>query len=251
MKPQIRIVEDGEAIARDAAIEFARLARDAVIDHGFFAVALSGGSTPRRLYEMIAERAAGRAGVPWETVHFFFGDERMVPPDHRDSNYGMARTALLSQIPLPESNVHRIAGEAPHAEVAAQEYELDLRAFFATHRALVGPFPRFDLVLLGLGADGHTASLFPGSTAVWEQQRWVTSAFVEKLGAHRVTLTPPVLNGAAHVLFLVAGEEKAETVEEVLLGEFDPGRLPSQIVRPKEGHVTWLIDEAAARRLRH
>ncbi len=251
MKPQIHIVEDAEAVAREAAIEFARIARDAVIQRGFFSVALSGGSTPRRLYEMIAERAAGRAGVPWETVHFFFGDERPVPPDHPDSNYRMVNEALLSKIPVPVGNVHRIAGENPDLDNAAHLYEMDLRGFFVARQALSGVFPQFDLILLGLGIDGHTASLFPGTTAVWEQQRWVTAPWVEKLNSHRVTITPPVLNAAGHVLFLVSGEEKSETLEEVLLGEFDPGRLPSQIVRPKDGHVTWLIDEAAARRLQH
>ncbi|MBK8230931.1 MAG: 6-phosphogluconolactonase [Candidatus Eisenbacteria bacterium] len=249
MKPHIHICADAEAIAREAAIEFARIAREAVIQHGFFTVALAGGSTPRRLYELIAERAQGRAGVPWESVHFFFGDERPVPPDHVDSNFNLANQALFSRIPVPAANLHRIHGEMPDLEVAAQLYETDLRGFFLARLALRGTLPRFDLVLLGMGADGHTASLFPGGNAVWEQQRWCVSGWVEKLHQHRVTLTPPVLNAADNVLFLVAGEEKAESLEEVILGENDPGRLPAQIVRPKEGRIAWLIDESAARRL--
>lgn len=249
MRPELRILPGSEEIAREGAKEFALAARDAVVERGFFTVALAGGSTPRRMYELIAEQALGRAGIPWESVHFFFGDERTVPPEHVDSNYRMVREALLDHIPVPTENVHRIQGDHPDPESAAALYEFDLRGFFVTRTALLGMFPRFDLVFLGLGADAHTASVFPGTTVIFEQHHWVKDVFVEKFGQVRITLTPPVLNAARRVFFLVSGGDKAAAVEAVLESESDPGRFPAQIIRPREGLLTWLVDRAAASKL--
>jgi 6-phosphogluconolactonase len=184
--------------------------------------------------------------VPWGTTHFFWGDERHVPPDHPDSNYRMAREAMLSQVPVPPQNVHRIPAENPDASQAAQDYDHELREFF---RLPSGQFPRFDLILLGMGPDGHTASLFPGTTAVREQKALVAALWVETLRSHRITLTPPVLNNAACVIFLVSGEQKAETLREVIEGDYQPDRLPAQVVRPASGRVLWLVDRAAGRLL--
>lgn len=209
-------------------------------------MALSGGSTPRNLYALLANDRALRVAVPWEKTHFFWGDERHVPPDHADSNYRMAHEAMLSKVPVPPANVHRIQGEQWDAGQAAEAYERTLREYF---RIAAGQFPCFDLVLLGMGPDGHTASLFPGTTALREQVHLVTANWVEKFNAYRITLTPPVLNRAACVLFLVSGEEKAETLRAVLQGEEQPDRFPAQLIHPTGGSLVWLVDRAAARLL--
>jgi 6-phosphogluconolactonase len=170
-----------------------------------------------------------------------------VPPDHADSNFGMAYEALLSKIPIPSDNVHRMRAEKPDAERAAEEYAWTLRSAFDLEE---GEWPRFDLVLMGIGADGHTASLFPGSDAVRERNRLVIAPWVSALGAWRITLTAPVFNRARLALFLVSGEEKAEALRAVLEGDYQPDRFPAQIVRPEEGRLLWLVDRAAARCLR-
>jgi 6-phosphogluconolactonase len=180
-------------------------------------------------------------------VQIFWGDERMVPYSHTDSNYRMAHAALLIKVPIPESNVHRILGELEPAE-AALRYEDVLRETFqvtADEEGGESGIPRFDLILLGMGGDGHTASLFPGSDAVHEKKRWAVPNYVKDLGVWRVTLTPPVLNAAAHVLFLIAGGDKAERLYEVLHGPYRPDLLPAQLVEPQAGKLEWLIDEAA------
>ena len=244
--PEIRIVATPADLYRAAAEEFARRADAAVRDRGAFTVALSGGSTPRGLYEVLAGDGPPpfRQRVPWGRIHFFWGDERHVPPDHPESNYRAAREALLSKVPVPPDHVHRIPAERPDAAQAAEEYARTLREHF---RLADGQWPRFDLVLLGMGPDGHTASLFPGTPAVHERERLACAPWVEKLRAHRITLSPPVLNHAAGVLFLVAGEDKAETLRAVLHGEVQPDRLPAQVVRPIRGDLLWLVDQAAAR----
>lgn len=247
MKPAIHIVANPEELSRAAAAEFVRQARAAVPAKGSFTVALSGGSTPRSLYALLASDNALRAAVPWEKTHFFWGDERHVPPDQADSNYRMAHEAMLSQVPVPPANVQRVQGEQLDASQAAEAYEQTLRACF---RLATGQFPRFDLVLLGMGADGHTASLFPGTAALREQLRLVTANWVGQFNSYRITLTPPVLNNAACVLFLVSGEEKAETLRAVLQGEEQPERLPAQLIHPTDGRLVWLVDQAAARLLR-
>ncbi len=199
---------------------------------------LAGGSTPKAAYGILARDYAET--VDWGRVHAFFGDERTVPPGHEDSNYRMAREALLDRVPV--GGVHRMRGELPPDEAAAS-YEEELRAFFGDE----GP-PRFDLILLGLGEDGHTASLFPETSALEVTDRLVVANPVLKLDTTRITLTAPVLNAARAVIFLVAGESKAEALKEVLEGDADPRRYPAKLVQPADG-PTWMVDRSAAQRL--
>lgn len=245
-KSEIRILTDAEEIIQTAAVEFVRQTIEAVQAKGFFTVALSGGSTPKGLYSLLARdgKPGFRFQVPWNKIHFFWGDERHVPPDHPDSNYRMAHETMLSKVPVPLENVHRIKAENPDARRAAEDYERELREFF---RLEAGQLPRFDMVLLGMGADGHTASLFPGTEVIHEEKRLVVALWVEKLNTYRITLTPPVLNNAARVIFLISGEEKAETLRTVLQGSYQPERFPAQIIHPTIGKLLWLIDQAAAR----
>jgi 6-phosphogluconolactonase len=246
-RPDIRILADGGELSRVAAEEFVRLANEAVEARGRFNVALSGGSTPRGAYELLADEKAGfRGRVPWEEVHFFWGDERHVPPGHPESNYHMANEAMLSRVPVPSENVHRIPAENPDAAQAAQEYAKALRQFFGLG---AGQLPRFDLILLGMGSDGHTASLFPGTTAVYEQISLVVAPWIDKFKTHRITLTPPVLNNAACVIFLVSGDDKAETLRAVLHGTYQPDRFPAQVVCPVNGRLIWILDRGAAQLL--
>jgi 6-phosphogluconolactonase len=244
---ELRVCRDAEELAAAAAVEIARRARGAVTSRGLFTLALSGGSTPTRLYAVLARQQAGRGAVPWGKVHVFWGDERAVPPGHPESNFRAANEALLSRVPIPEGNVHRIRAELGSAAAAAELYETELRDFFRTP---VGRFPRFDLVLLGLGADGHTASLFPESGALGELTRLVVAPLVPRLGAHRITLTLPVLNGAREVMFLVSGEGKAGVLAQVLEGGTEGVPLPARLVRPRDGALLWFVDRAAAKELR-
>jgi 6-phosphogluconolactonase len=248
MSPEIRILADAAELSRAAAAEFARLAGEAVRAGGRFTVALAGGSTPRDAYTLLAEDPSLRNQIPWDRTHCFWGDERPVPPDHPESNYCMAGEAMLSKVPIPQENVHRIRGESRDTARAAQEYERTLRDFFQLPKE---EFPRFDLVLLGLGPDAHTASLFPGTRALRERRRLAVSNWVEQLDTERITLTPPVLNGAACVIFLVSGEEKATALKAVLEGKPDPDRLPAQMIRPERGALIWLVDRAATHLLEH
>jgi 6-phosphogluconolactonase len=236
----VTIVADRAALARAAAEEVARRAGEAVAERGRFTFALSGGSTPQGLYRLLADPAAPfRARVPWDRVHVFFGDERNVPPDHPDSNYRAARETLLDAV--RPAAVHRIEGERPAVEAAAR-YEAALRA--ALGAAEGGAPPALDVVLLGIGADGHTASLFPGSPALEERARWVAAPFVPQLGAHRITLTLPVLERARLVLFLVAGAEKAAALR-ALLAPDAAAPVPAARVCPG-GERRVFADRAAA-----
>ena len=236
----LRVFPDGAELARAAAEEFARRADEAIHARGRFSVALSGGSTPRRLFALLADPAAPfRDRIDWRAVHLFWGDERHVPPDHPESNFRMAREALLDRVEIPTANVHRMRGEEPDAARAAALYEDELRSFF-------GETPCFDLVLLGLGADAHTASLFPGTAAVREHERWVAAPWIEKLGTFRITLTPAVFDRVAAVIFLVQGEEKAGALRAVLSGNRDADCFPAQAVRPQDGEILWLVDRTAA-----
>jgi 6-phosphogluconolactonase len=237
----IRIVDDPPALFQSAADEFAAQATAAIGTQGRFTVALSGGSTPKGLFSLLATQYLER--LPWEKMFFFWGDERQVPPDHPESNYRMAYEALLSKVPVPAGNVHRVPAEDPDADRVAQQYEQTLGQFF---RPAVGAYPRFDLILLGMGPDGHTASLFPGTTALHEKSRWVVANWVEKLNANRITLTPPVINGAKVVMFLVGGADKSVTLKEVLEGKQSPELFPSKLIHPTNGEVIWLVDRAAA-----
>jgi 6-phosphogluconolactonase len=248
--PSVRVLPDVAAVQRAAAGEFSTRTEAAVQARGVAFVALSGGSTPRALHGLLVDPAEPfRARVPWARLHVFWGDERPVPPDHPDSNYGMAYETLLRHVPIPPTQVHRIAGEAPDARDAAERYARELHDVFATHERLAGGWPQFDLVILGMGVDGHTASLFPGTEAVHERTRRVVAPWVAKLGSHRITLTPPVLNAADAVVFLVAGGDKAETLAAVLEGPRRPDVYPSQVIRPRAGTLIWLVDRAAAARL--
>ena len=238
----IHICDDPDALARQAAYEFVRLANLAINRTGRFTVALGGGNTPRKLYETLASDAY-RAQVLWSNVEFFWGDERCVPPDHADSNFRMAQEALLSKVEFDPALIHRMRGESEDAGASAAEYEGILRDRF---ELTDGKLPRFDLILLGMGDDGHTASLFPGTAAIHETKRMVVGHYVPKLGVNRVTLTPPVLNGAFEVFFLINGASKAEVLQSVLQGAFQPDVYPSQIVQPQKGRLVFLLDRAAA-----
>ncbi|MBI1800923.1 MAG: 6-phosphogluconolactonase [Chloroflexi bacterium] len=238
----VRVYPDAAALARAAAEQIAAIAGEAIATGGRFSIALSGGSTPRAVYTLLASAAfAGR--VDWARAHLFFGDERCVPPDHADSNYRMASETLLNHIAAPPDQVHRIRGELS-PPTAAAEYEQVLREFVVGSAA-----PRLDLILLGMGADGHTASLFPGAAALRETERWVVA--VEHTQpppplVARVTITPPVLAAAAHVVFLVSGADKAERLRLVLTGPDQPDILPAQLARPSNGTLLWLVDAPAA-----
>lgn len=235
----ISIFETAEQLAVAAAERF--LERAAELHRGLaqFSVALAGGNTPRRVYELLgSDRFKNR--IEWSRVHLFFGDERCVPPDHPDSNYRMAVESLISHVPIPVTNVHRIIGEG-EANENARAYENELREFFAGQS-----WPRFDLVLLGMGDDGHTASLFPDSQALRETSRWVVPTRNEQVGQDRITLTIPVFNHARHVTFLVAGKKKAQRLKEVLRPEPESKELPVQAIAPIKGTLEWLVDSEAA-----
>jgi 6-phosphogluconolactonase len=238
---EIRIFPDGPSLATAAADRFVHLAGAAVSERGRFSVALSGGSTPRATYMLLAaEEDAAR--VDWSKVHVFWGDERCVPPDHPGSSFRMAREALLDRVLLPEGNIHRVRGELDPEE-AARAYADELHSFFGAE------WPSFDLVLLGMGSDGHTASLFPGSPALDEKRRPVVAvtAHYEDRPARRVSLTVPAINTARQVIFLVAGASKAGIVSAVLEGP--PERYPAQLIQPAAGQLAWMMDAPAARLL--
>ena len=233
------VYETPAEIAEAAARDFAARAEEAIDGRGRFAVALAGGSTPKATYEALARDYA--EVLDWGRVHVFFGDERTVPPDHEDSNYRMADEALLSRVPV--GSVHRMRGELPPAE-AATAYEEELREFVGAEDV-----PALDLVLLGLGEDGHTASLFPETSALDVTDRWVVANPVLKLETTRLTLTVPVINAARAVTFLVAGEGKAGALREIVEGDADPRAYPAKIFRPEGRDLIWIVDRAAAKRL--
>lgn len=237
----IRVFPDPATLADAAARHVVETGQAAIDARGRFSLTLSGGSTPRELHLRLASPPL-RDQLDWSRVHMFFGDERCVPPDDPRSNYRMAEETLLSRVPIPREQIHRMQGELP-AEEAAADYERELRAFFGDEP------PRLDLVLLGMGDNGHTASLFPGLTAVHEQQRWVMAEYVGEVGMWRLTLTPLVLNLARQIVFLVAGEGKASMLRQVLEGPYAPDERPSQVVRPVPGELTWMVDAAAAAQL--
>lgn len=240
LDPEILIFDDADQLATAAAVAFSEHAQSFITRQGGFSVALSGGNTPRRVYELLASDEF-KNQIAWKDVHIFFGDERPVPRNHPASNYGMAFAALLSKVPIPAANIHAITGDGdPNAN--ARAYESKLRSFFNNAACA-----HFDLVLLGLGEDGHTASLFPGTQALKENKAWVVANWVERLGEFRITLTAPVLNAAANVLFLVTGENKAASLVEILRGRYQPERLPAQLIRPQDGSLVWMVDAAAAR----
>jgi 6-phosphogluconolactonase len=241
--PSVFVFDTPEQVALAAAERFVEYDRAFHGELDRFSVALAGGNTPRRVYELLATERFKRR-VEWAQVHLFFGDERCVPPDHPDSNYLMAYETLISKVPIPAKNVHRIIGEGNPNE-SARLYENQLKTFFAGT-----PWPRFDLVLLGMGADGHTASLFPGSDALKEKSKWVVTTKMEKLKQTRITLTIPVFNHAARVMFLVTGKEKAARLVEVLEKRSGRDPLPAQQIKPINGSLEWFIDKAAAAKIK-
>jgi 6-phosphogluconolactonase len=237
--PRVTIERDAQAVIEAAAARIEALSRDAIARRGRFSWALSGGNTPRRLYARLA-REPLLSRIDWTRVHFFWGDERCVPPEHEDSNYRSAREALFEVIRPGADRVHRMRGEDDPAAAAAA-YQALLQSFFG--RGPADPPPSFDLILLGMGEDGHTASLFPGTPALEETLRWVVPNRAPN-GSTRLTLTLPILNAGAHVLFLVAGEKKAKRAKQVL--EDPSARLPAQAIRPRSGRLEWLLDAPAA-----
>ncbi len=237
------VAEQWAEVAADTIVR--RLA-DALAERETCSLVLAGGSTPRDVYRLLAI-PPWRDRVDWARVHFFWGDERTVPPDHPESNYRMAHETLLTHLPIPTTNVHRMAGEAP-PDMAAATYAETLRRHFGL---TWGEWPRFDLVLLGMGDDGHTASLFPHTEALCEWEWPVRALFVPKLNTWRLTLTVPALNHARHLLFLVKGSAKAASVARVLEGTFAPKTFPAMLIHPRDGDLTWLLDRAASRQLTH
>lgn len=241
----IYVFEGLEALLDAGTREFVRCAREAIVARGRFTVALSGGSTPKPLYQRLSAEPF-RSEVDWNRVEIFWGDERCVPPDHLDSNFRMAREAMLDRLPIPKGQIHRIETERADRETAARDYEAVLSRVFGV--SVEGEPPAFDLILLGMGPDGHTASLFPGTKALDETVRWVVVNHVPKFNTDRLTMTKPLLNRAREVLFLVAGGDKAEVLAEVLNGPADPIRLPSQTIRPA-GKLVWYVEQSAAGKL--
>jgi 6-phosphogluconolactonase len=240
MKPDLRVSSTVAELNHAAAHHLLGIAGRAVAERGRFTLVLAGGSTPKGLYALLADDPQMRATMPWSKTHFFWGDERCVPPDHADSNYRMAQEAMLAKAPVVAGNIHRIKAEVPDA---AEQYAQTIKRMFDL---MPGQFPRFDLVLLGMGPDGHTASLFPHTTALEENQKTVVSNFVPKLSANRITLTAPTINHAAQVAFLIAGADKAPALKAVTQGAANPGEYPAQLVRPVAGEMVWLVDQSAA-----
>jgi 6-phosphogluconolactonase len=247
---QIRIYEDSNELALKAARRFARMADQYVLGSGHFTVALSGGSTPKALFSLLAKTPFVET-LPWSSIYLFWGDERTVAPDHADSNYRMTRETLLAQVPLPEQNVFRISAELEDPNQAAQVYATTLIDFFhkmkSPHTTSEAPasLPRFDLIFLGMGPDGHTASLFPHTTALKNENDIVVANYVEKFQTYRITLTAKTINNARNITFLVAGADKAETLKNILEGEQQTDLYPSQLIHPTNGTLLWMVDEAA------
>lgn len=239
---EILILTDLEEIARVSAEKFVKLSQRAIAENGKFTVALSGGSTPRRFFQLLAdENDKFRASVDWENCFFFLGDERNVLRDDAQSNFRQANETLFQPLKLSEHNFFRYQTELG-AEKAAENYDLILRDFFALQ---TGEIPRFDLIFLGLGTDGHTASLFPQTDVLHETEKFVAAQFVKKLNSFRLTFTTNLINNAAQIIFQVSGAEKAEVLQEILNGENNSEKFPAQLIAPKDGKLLWLIDDKA------
>lgn len=241
----IQIYPDPQRLAQAAAEHFVQVAEAAIKARGVFTVALSGGTTPLMLYRLLASSPYNEQ-IDWSHTHIFWGDERCVPPDHDESNYLKAKQTLLDHIEIPKTNIHRVLAELP-PEQAAEDYEEKLLKFFSslqdeTERTEA----QFDLLLLGMGDDGHTASLFPGTPAIHEEINWVVAQYIDKLASWRISLTPGILNRAANITFLVAGAAKSYALQKVLYGSYQPDRYPAQIINPRHGVLRWMVDESAA-----
>lgn len=238
---EVRTLTTPQELFEAGAELVAHSAKDAVEERSRFTIALSGGSTPRSLYNLLATNACN--SLPWDRMYFFWGDERHVPPTDKESNYRMAREAMLEKVAVPASNIFRMPTENPDANAVAETYEQTLQKFFALEP---NQAPTFDLILLGLGPDGHTASLFPETAALQEKNRLVVANFVEKLDTHRITFTLPVLNAARCVAFLVSGIDKAPALQSVLQSDAPGEKYPAKLVHPTNGKLIWLVDRAAA-----
>ena len=243
---EIVVVKDSVALSYKAAEILVGCIAEVLEQRPHFSTALSGGSTPKTLFSMLAADDSFKNKIPWDKIHFFWGDERCVPPEDEQSNFRMAYETMLSKAPVPPENIHRMPTEQSEAGKVAADYEQKLREFF---RLKAGELPVFDFNLLGIGPDGHTASLFPGTKALHEQRRLVVANWVEKFKTYRITLTAPVLNNADTIVVLVSGKKKAEILQRILEGEYQPDLLPSQLIRPTQGRLLWLVDRAAASRL--
>lgn len=239
--PTIRVSKSVDELTRHAFEEVRRAEAEAIDERGVFHFVFSGGSSPKPLYALIA--ASEGAGFRFDRWHVWFGDERFVPMDHADSNYAMAESTLLEHVPIPRSQIHRIRTELATPQAAAEAYELELIQEFNLKPHTTPPF---DLVLMGMGDDGHTGSLFPGSELARCSHGLAVGGIVEKLGAQRVSLTARAFNAGRRIVFLVTGAGKANTVRDVLQGDLDLDRLPSQRIEPTNGRLVWLLDEAAA-----
>jgi 6-phosphogluconolactonase len=242
MNPDVRIFKELEELSRHAAGLFVNQASRSIADRDRFLVALNGGSTPNRLFQLLATDF--RDQVDWGKVDIFWGDERCVPPDDPGSSYGQAWEMLLRHVPLPDANIHRVQGELGPMD-ASKDYALTLKHLASPSRG----WPRFDLVYLGMGEDGHTASLFPGSSVDVPEPAIPVTVHYQDRPANRVTLTPMVLNDARTIVFMATGEKKAQTFAEVLSDRYNPDLYPAQRIKPKDGKLIWLVDEAAASRL--
>lgn len=241
----IKIFPNVEELNLFAAEKFIRVGREAIEKDGKFIVALAGGSTPKALYKLLASEKF-KNQIDWRKVFFFFGDERSVPIDSDESNFRMANESILKPLEISSANVFRWQTELEETEQAAADYEKKIKSFF---NLTENEFPRFDLILLGMGDDGHTASLFPGTKGLSEKKRIAIVNYVEKFDTNRLTLTFPAINNAANVVFLVAGANKATVLKQVLEGESQPEKFPSQNVKPENGNLFWLVDQPAAQNL--
>ena len=248
LSPDVRILADGAAIAKRAAQLLVEIATKAVSQKGSFDLVLSGGSTPKTLYSLLVSDLALHSQLPWDKMHIFFGDERHVGPDDSQSNFHMASEVMISKSPLKPEQVFRMKGEYEESEQAAEEYEQAIRKHF---KLSDGQFPRFDLVLLGMGPEGHVASLFPGTKALRENRRIAVHNWVGKVLMDRITLTAPAINSAAHVICMVTGAEKAQALAAVLEHVYEPEQLPAQLIQPTNGSLLWLVDTAAGSLLTH
>ncbi len=239
----IAIYPDIDTLSHEAAQYIVRIASESIVTRGRFTIALSGGTTPRTLYGLLGSEPY-RGQIDWALVDIFWSDERCVPPDSPDSNYHMAQEVLLSRIPIPAQQVHRMPADQPDRDAASQAYAEEMQRTFGTNG-----IPSFDLIQLGMGPEGHTASLFPHQASLHEQQRLVIPVSVPKPPPDRLTFTPPVLNAARNVLFLVTGADKADALHAVLEGPYQPDEYPAQIVRPPHGEVVWMLDTAVAQNI--
>ncbi len=238
------IYPDIDTLSQQAAQHIVRIAQESIVTRGRFTIALSGGTTPRELYSLLGTEPY-RSQIDWNLVHIFWGDERCVPADSPDSNYHMADEVLLSKIPISALQIHRMPADQPDRDAASQAYTVEMQRSFGTN-----DIPDFDLIQLGMGPEGHTASLFPHLPSLHEQRRLVMPVSVPKPPPDRLTFTPPLLNAARTILFLVTGSEKADALQAVLEGPYQPDEYPAQIVRPTNGEVVWMVDKDAAKNIR-